>query len=214
MTATTTTTTTPTCRCGTRHKTGTECQRGLRLRAQDEHLTDVVKVLRTLPPNTLVLLDERSGRASTRMLRDGESIARSYADGCADTEWGTDLTAPDGTVVRITTFDGGGVANSYGYRAMADWCHVVAAEGRVVVWIDRAPARKGAYGKVGPATDRLMSTYQLMQACAGGERYDTCWLLAARLQAALARDLALSAKGLLTVPQQVELDHALEQGWI
>ncbi len=84
-----------------------------------------------------------------RTLASAEEIAQHYATRADD--WGT-LVGP----VRFTSFDGGAVSSNYGYRAQADRADVVAAEGRVLVYLSRVTARTAPHGR-GECADRLLA---------------------------------------------------------
>jgi hypothetical protein len=174
-----------TCLCGTRHRDGLFCATGL-ARAQKLNSTQrVLAVLRSLPVGTVVMHDTRGTLAKARTLADSDVLARRYADGCEDVEWGELAQGIDGEV-RYQSDDGGAVANSYKYRAEADRLDVVAAEGRVVVMVRRETARRAAYGN-GSCADRLATLSDVSVAVARGDRYHAAILMCAREQARLER---------------------------
>jgi hypothetical protein len=174
-----------TCLCGTRHRDGLFCAAGL-ARAQRLNATQrVLAVLRSLPVGTVVVHDTRGERATARTLDDSDVLARRYADGCEDVEWGVLAQGLDGEV-RYQSDDGGAVPNSYKYRAEADRLDVVAAEGRVVVMVCRVTARRVPFGR-GAVIDSLAGSSEVTVAISGGDRFHAGLLLLAREQARLER---------------------------
>lgn len=214
-TSTTTSTATKTiaCICGKRHRPGTVCEKAQRIERDRGAAQEVLEVVRALPAGTVTLLDTRAGRATARTLEGGAELARRYADGCLDESWGTVSDSSDGSSVRFTRDVGGYVPNSYGYAADTDELHVVAAEGRVVVLVERVRAQSRPGGR-GEAVDRLPPMRLLSSAAAAGERYNSAWLQAIAGQARAEQLLERRTKhaATLTAAESVELDAAIEAG--
>lgn len=202
------------CICGKRHRAGTVCEKAQRIELARVETQEVLEALRRLPSGTVVLLDGRRGHASARTLADGEVLVRRYADGCEDETWGAVAEGRDGAV-RYQRDNGGFVPNGYRYRAETDELHVVAAEGRVVILVERVLASSRPYGK-GSVVDRLPHLAHLRDAVRSGARYCLPWVAAVSAQARLERLLQRRLAGLsaqaLSDAESVELDAAIELG--
>lgn len=185
MTTDTTTTTTKraliACECGKRHREGTVCATAERLQRQRVLADTYMEALRRLPAGVVTLLDDRDGRARSRTLSDGEALVWAFSDATVDTEWGSTIAGSDGTTLRYQRECGGYVANSHGYPADADWVHVLAADGRVLVLASRYRTRSSPYGK-GAASDELPPLARVREAAHQGERYCAAWVFGCRLR--------------------------------
>jgi hypothetical protein len=162
------------------------------------------------------VLDERpdDGRRRARTLADADSYLRRYSDAAATTTWGTTWTTAQGEEVRFLTDHGGFVANSYGYPATADWLSVVAAEGRVVVLLTRSATASRPHGQ-GTVTDRLLPPDTIARVVQQGRRYNAAWVTALRAALRLHRlHEHRLARHTLDATEDVDLDRALELGWI
>lgn len=202
------------CLCGKRHRPGTVCARGERIRTQQAHAAAVLAELRRLPVGTVAVLDTRGDRATARTLASATSYARRYADGCADTDWGEVATTADGVEVRYATDNGGFVPNGYGYRAEADWLYVAAADGRVAIHLSRGAVGSRPHGQ-GSQPDYLLSATAALNVVADGERYNAPWLVAVRAAARLVDLLRRRVERKhLDANDSVDLDRALELGWV
>jgi hypothetical protein len=122
---------------------------------------------------------------------------------------------------RYISTEAGAVPNSYRYRAETDRLDVVAAEGRVVLVVSRVGASVRSHGR-GDCANRCLTAGQVRRAAEVGERYSSAVLVAIRAQvrlewlarAAQQRPEAPQARGALDAAEQVELDAALEAGWV
>lgn len=200
--------------CGKRHRAGTECTACERILRRQLAAADALAALRTLPVGTIAVLDTRDGRGRARTLESADEAARRYADGCVDTEWGTEWLTAAGESVRFATDCGGYVPNSYGYAADADWLYVVAAEGRVVVYLERARTQSRPRGE-GAAADRLLAPDRIRDAAVRGERHNAAWLVGLRAAARWSRLLDRRTAGKMLSPEDsVALDRALDLGWV
>lgn len=198
------------CVCGKRHRAGTVCATAERITRERAHADAVLAILRTVPANTVVMYDERTGAERVRSLGDVETIVARHASVAeASSE---KVVATDGSLLHYYATHGGGVANSYKYRAESDELRVVEVDGRVLIHAWRGNARKGPHGNVANP-NYLLSPSAAREVTRYGVHYSAAIVAAAvntrRLEANLARRL----KSLpLDAHELVELDEALECG--
>jgi hypothetical protein len=200
------------CVCGKRHRVGTVCRRAQREALLAAQAQEVVEVLRRVPSGTTILHDTRRGRATARTLEAGGRLARRFCDGCEDADWGEVQLAEDGTVVRFSRDLGGYVPNSYAYATETDELHVVAAEARVAIMVDRVRAQSRPHGE-GTAQDRLPPHARLAEAVARGERYGSAYLAALR-EAWRLHCLVRADLDSLSPAEAIARDFVLEVGWV
>jgi len=165
-----------TCVCGVTHRTATHCAVAERITSARAHAQRVVDALSALPPDTIAVVDARSGKASGRTLgtvtQEIARVVRSQLGGTAAT---TDST--DGTVVSYGRVVGGFVADYYGHPAETDELLWASRAGRTVVVLARVRAQPRPEGR-GVTVDRLLYGGSAERVLREGARHDARAVLA------------------------------------